>query len=133
MPERIRSDDGSGTVLARILRKDEFPEETTFLTDPSEQLQVGFLPYEAGEAADAHTHPGVHRELSETTELVHVETGVIDVDVYDESDSLVSTVTLEAGDTAYFPAGGRGWEARTDASVIEVKQGPYDESDKREY
>lgn len=122
MPERIA--DG-GETLAILVYADAFGDGTEFVTPDDYPLQVGLLSYDDGESAVPHRH--APREVGTVghQEFVHVETGVIDVEIYDTDDDLHATRTLESGDSALFVAGGRGWTTRGDAEVIEIKLGPY--------
>lgn len=129
MPEQIFADEQSGELLATIVRRQELAGDTQFHTDPAEQLQLGVLTYNRGETADAHSHPGVDRTLSETPEIVHVEEGEIGVIIFDEEQNRCKQIRLKEGDTAYFRAGGRGWTAREESILLEIKQGPYSEDD----
>lgn len=129
MIESIEADDG--TLLAIVVGADAFPTSgTRFVTRDEEPLQFGLLAYEAGDGADVHAHPSELRRIDRLQEAIHVETGVIELEVVDEDGDRQAVRTLEAGDSAFFAAGGRGWSAVRDAEIIEIKQGPYEGENK---
>lgn len=117
--------DADGDSMALVVRAEELDNGTNFVTPDEFPLQLGLLSYSAGECAAAHKHPD--RELGTVNhqEFIHVVSGTVDVDVFDTDDTAIETVTLQSGDTAFFVAGGRGWTAQEDATLVEAKLGPF--------
>jgi quercetin dioxygenase-like cupin family protein len=121
--ETVSSD---GTVLAYIARGGAIPEKTTFLTPQDCNLQVGHVVYPAGSEISRHMHLPIERHLVGTTEVLIVERGRCEVDVYAEDRSLVATRELRAGDILIaVGGGGHGFRLLEDTVLLEVKQGPY--------
>jgi quercetin dioxygenase-like cupin family protein len=115
----------NGTVLAYIGRAGQLPERTTFLTPDDCNLQVGHVVYPAGGEIARHMHLPVERHLVGTTEVLLLERGRCEVDVFGLDRQLVTTRELHAGDMLIAVAGGHGFRALEDMVLLEIKQGPY--------
>ncbi len=114
-----------GVVLAYIARRAELPERTTFLTPDDGNLQVGHVVYPAGGEIARHMHLPVERHLVGTTEVLLLERGRCEVDVFGPDRQLVATRELSAGDMLIAVGGGHGFRALEDMVLLEIKQGPY--------
>ena len=115
----------NGAILAYIARNGSRPSETRFLTPPECNLQVGHVVYPAGGEILRHMHLPVERHLEGTTEVIVVQHGRCDLDVYDGDRAVVATRELCAGDIVITVSGGHGFRIREDTVLLEVKQGPY--------
>ena len=115
----------NGEELAIIVYRGSFTEKVKFVTPESFPLQCGFLKYKKGEAARPHTHPNIKREITQSQEVIHVEKGKIELKIFNSKGKLCATRILNAGDSAFFISGGRGWIALKETEIIEIKQGPY--------
>lgn len=111
--------------ICHIYRVASLPAVTTFPTGPSAPLQAGFIVHPAGHEIPRHFHRPVERTLAGTSEVVLVLKGGCDVDVYDESRTLVATRQLGLGDVLVIVSGGHGFRMREDTVLFMVKQGPY--------
>jgi quercetin dioxygenase-like cupin family protein len=127
--ERIAKRD---RLLACVVRAELDPAETTFVTSPEANLQVGFVVHPAGSEIARHAHRPVERRLVGTGEVLIVRKGRCEVDIYDEDRSLVATRELSEGDVILFAAGGHGFRLQDDTVLLEVKQGPYAGLDEKE-
>jgi mannose-6-phosphate isomerase-like protein (cupin superfamily) len=58
-------------------------------------------------------------------EVVIVRSGHCQIEVYDESLSLVATRDLYQGDVVLMVGGGHGFQVKEDTVLLEIKQGPY--------
>jgi quercetin dioxygenase-like cupin family protein len=114
-----------GVVLAYIVRAGALPQQTTFLTPPECNLQVGHVVYPAGGEIARHVHLPIERHIMGSTEVLIVERGRCEVDVYAEDRRLIQTRELHSGDIIIAVAGGHGFRALEDLVLLEVKQGPY--------
>lgn len=114
-----------GKVLAYIARRSELPERTTFLTPDDCNLQVGHVVYPAGGEIARHMHLPVERHLVGTTEVLLVERGRCEVDIFGPQRQLVTTRELSAGDMVIAVGGGHGFRVLEDTVLLEIKQGPY--------
>jgi hypothetical protein len=114
-----------GEVLAYIARSAPLPEHTTFLTPDDCNLQVGRVVYPAGGQITRHMHLPVERHLVGTTEVLVVERGRCEVDVFGPERQLVTTRELRTGDILIAVRGGHGFRVMEDTVLLEIKQGPY--------
>lgn len=114
-----------GKTLAVIVRAELSPAETTFLTPPEYNMQLGFVVYPSGGAVEPHSHVPLERHLVGTSEVLLVRRGRCEMDVYDDERRLVSTHELGPGDVILMIAGGHGFRMLEDTTLLEVKQGPY--------
>lgn len=116
----------AGRVLAYVVKAEMDPPESTFITDPSENFQVGLVVVPSGGEVVRHDHLPVERSIVGTSEALTVRKGRCEMDVYDGERSLVATVELRAGDAAVFLGeGAHGFRALEDTVLFEVKQGPF--------
>lgn len=122
MIERIEAD---GKPLVLIVRGQPLPEETTFLTPDDFNLQVGYIVYSAGHSIQRHDHFPVERHLVGTSEVLVVQRGACEIDVYDTRRELVATREVRTGDVLILVEGGHGFRLLEDTVLLEIKQGPY--------
>ena len=112
-------------LLCCIIRARSSPAQTTFLTPSESNLQVGYIVYAAGQEIPRHVHLPVERRLQRTGEVLVVQEGRCEVDVYSDARELIATRTLEPHDIVVILAGGHGFRLLEDTVLLEVKQGPY--------
>jgi hypothetical protein len=127
-----RIEDGSGKLLAVVVRRASAPAATTFVTESDATLQVGFVVYPEGGAVAKHSHTPITRTITGMSEVLLVRSGRCIVDVYDDDRSLVGSRELDAGDVLLLMAGGHGFRMLEDTVLLEVKQGPYAGVDEKE-
>ena len=117
--------DHDGEVLAYIVRGGPPPAETKYLTPDDCSLQVGHVVYPADSEIPRHAHLPVERHLVGTAEVLIVQQGRCEVDVYSDDRRIVTTRELRLGDILISVAGGHGFRVLEDLVLLEVKQGPY--------
>lgn len=120
--ERIGSD---RKPLAIIIRRQFAPEQSTFLTQPDYEQQVGYIVHQAGDEILRHSHRPASREITGTPEVLVVKQGKCLIDIYDDEQTLVKTSELSEGDVMLMIGGGHGFRMLEDTVFLEVKQGPY--------
>ncbi len=113
------------TPLAYIVHHDGRPEQTAFYTPPEATLQVGHIVYLAGGEITRHVHLPVERRIDTTGEVLVVQDGACEVDIFTDDRQLVATRVLRAGDVMVVVGGGHGFRLLEDTVLLEVKQGPY--------
>jgi hypothetical protein len=118
--------------LAYIIRKGLVPDKTTFLTPPEFKQQLGFVVYPAGGAIQRHDHRPVERHLVGTSEVLVVQRGRCEIDIYNDDRELVATRELRQGDIMLMVGGGHGFRMLEDTVFLEIKQGPYTGVDEKE-
>ncbi len=122
-----------GRLYALVVRAAESPDATTFFTQHEHPLQLGLIVHPAGHTIPPHTHRPVARTLAGTSEVLVLRSGTCEMDIYDDHDVLVETVTLGAGDVALLLCGGHGFRMTEDTVILEVKQGPYAGPDEKRH
>jgi hypothetical protein len=127
--EHILSDE---KPLAYIIRAEMCPDKTTFVTPPEFKQQVGFVVYPAGGEIHRHDHVPLERRLIGTSEVLVVQRGRCEVDIYDDERQLVTTRELRRGDIMLMVGGGHGFRMLEDTVFLEIKQGPYTGVDEKE-
>jgi hypothetical protein len=124
--------EGASGTLAYILRADEHPVETTFVTPSETTMQAGFIVYQKGGEVARHVHRPLSRSIVGTAEVLVVRRGACDVELYDEDRQFVARHRLRIGDVIVLVAGGHGFKMLEDTVLLEVKQGPYTGVDEKE-
>jgi quercetin dioxygenase-like cupin family protein len=112
-------------ILAYIAHGGPPPDRTTFWTPGECNLQVGQVVYPAGGEIAKHIHLPIERRIIGTTEVLVVQRGRCEVDVYTEDQRLVTTRELQVGDILIAVSGGHGFRVLEDTVLLEIKQGPY--------
>jgi quercetin dioxygenase-like cupin family protein len=122
---RLETIAADGVVLAYLSRSRPLPDKTTFVTPDDCNLQVGQVVYEGGTQIPRHMHLPVERHLTGTTEVLIVQQGRCEVDIFGADRQLVTTREMHVGDMLIAVAGGHGFRVLEDTVLLEVKQGPY--------
>ena len=117
--------DLDGQVLAYIARGGTLPNATRFLTPDDCNLQVGHVVYPAGGEIRRHMHLPIQRHVEGTTEVLVMQRGRCEVDVFGPDRQLVATRELQEGDILIAIGGGHGFRMLEDTVLLEIKQGPY--------
>lgn len=122
----------NGQPLVYIIRTLPFPEQTTFLTPPEFKQQVGFVVYAAGGEIARHLHLPLERHLVGTSEVLVLLKGRCLMDIFNDGKELVATKELNQGDVMLMVGGGHGFRILDDTVFLEVKQGPYLDTEEKE-
>jgi quercetin dioxygenase-like cupin family protein len=118
--------------LAYIIRAEMIPTKTAFVTPPEFKQQVGFVVYPAGGEIQRHDHRPLERHLVGTSEVLVIQRGRCEIDIYNDDRELVATRELRQGDIILTVAGGHGFRMLEDTVFLEVKQGHYTGVDDKE-
>lgn len=118
--------------LAYIIRSHFSPERTTFLTPPEFKQQVGFVVYPKGGEIARHVHRPLERHLIGTSEVLVIQQGRCEIDIYNDNRELIATRELRTGDTMLMVGGGHGFRMLEDTTFLEIKQGPYTGLDEKD-
>jgi hypothetical protein len=118
--------DTDGSILALFITDTlSYPEGHTFLTQPSDQLQFAIFNHPEGHSIRRHWHPPFLRELTATSEVLVIQSGLVKAEIYDKNLKIVHTQVLKLGDVAILFSGGHGFEVLESSTIFEIKQGPY--------
>ncbi|HEY0580603.1 MAG TPA: hypothetical protein VGE94_00370 [Chloroflexota bacterium] len=121
----IETIEEQGIVLAYVIRGGPPPTKTTFLTPDTCNLQVGHVVYPAGGEIARHVHLPIERHLVGSNEVLVMQQGRCEVDIYTSDQRLVTTCQLQKGDILIAVNGGHGFRVIEDTVLLEIKQGPY--------
>ena len=121
-----------GRPLCYIVRSTLCPDRTLFVTPPEFKQQVGFVVYPKGGQILPHTHRLLERRIVGTSEVLIVQRGRCELDIYNREHELVATRELRPGDVMLMVDGGHGFRMLDDTILLEVKQGPYAGVDEKE-
>jgi hypothetical protein len=122
----------NGKALAYIIRGSINPASTKFLTPPEFKQQVGFIVYPAGGEIQRHVHRPLERNIVGTSEVLIVQKGRCEIDIYNDDRELIATRELCRGDMMLMVGGGHGFRILEDTVFLEIKQGPYIGVDEKE-
>ena len=133
MSEPIERVYSGQTVIAIIVRASLPKEGFNFVSKDEDSLQLGVNHYRAGVIIKPHYHIDQDRAINDTAEVLHIDYGACDLDLYDNESKKIRSTKLVGGDTVIFLSGGHGLVIQAETRIIEVKQGPYNgpEKDKR--
>ncbi|KKS34892.1 MAG: putative cytosolic protein [Parcubacteria group bacterium GW2011_GWC2_42_12] len=109
------------------IRVRKFSAGTNAITSDNEPLQVVALKHKKGEAVKPHLHAKRLRKIFYTQTCFIVKKGRIRIDIYNNDKSFVKSLPLGAGDFFISLAGGHAISYLTDAEVVEIKNGPFEE------
>lgn len=106
-----------------------------FVTEDSNTLQVGTIKHHEGHIVPPHYHLPIERKIIGTQEVIVIVDGIVNITMYNSTGNPISERTLRSSDVITFVSGGHSVQMITEASFIEVKQGPYTtkEEDKHEF
>jgi len=126
-------DPETGTLLATIIPC--YPNyhdkcKTEFVTDRKHSIQVGVLHRQCGTTIEAHQHLPVQKQVTGTQEVLILQSGSIQIDIYSVQRNYICSYTLKTRDIFIQYCGGHAFHFMTDAQFVEIKQGPYTPADK---
>ena len=122
MIENITCD---GQTIAIIVNHDDHVDGIEFLSPNDFSLQLGHMHRLAGHQVAPHIHNPVRRHTVGTQEVLFVKKGVIRVDFYSFDQKYLESRQLSAGDVIMLAGAGHGIEVIEDATIVEVKNGPF--------
>lgn len=131
--KEIRKDN---TILARLVRAEDWNEGLGFYSNDEEVIQVGTWQYNKGKQLMKHIHNEVERVVLRTNEVLYIVSGQIKAFIFDLDEHLIEEVVVNEGDTLILLDCGHGYEILADnTKVIEIKNGPYlgAETDRRRF
>ncbi|MDD4287129.1 MAG: hypothetical protein PHO20_05785 [Candidatus Peribacteraceae bacterium] len=112
-------------TLAIFMRKGLPVEGARFVTSQQDALQLGLFDRPEGYRVAAHRHLDVLAEKRVGAEFLYIESGEVQVTVFDDVWQVMAEETVRAGDALLFLAGGHQIEMLKPTRFFEVKQGPY--------
>ncbi len=122
MIETIKCDD---QVIAIIVYRDYHIDGIKFLSPNDFSLQLGHMHRPAGYEVVPHIHNPVQRQTVGTQEVLFIKSGVIRIDFYSFAEVYLESRQLCAGDLILLAGAGHGIQVVEDATIVEVKNGPF--------
>ncbi len=123
--ETVKRITADGVVYALFVHGRPAVEGVRFLGEHADDMQVGVMERPTGHQVKPHTHPSVDRRLTSTCEFLFIETGKVQVQVFDDAWTQIADETFQTGDFLIFYRGGHALTMLEPTRMIEVKQGPY--------
>jgi hypothetical protein len=112
-------------IIALIVRAGYDVEGIKFLSPNEFSLQMGHMRRPAGYQVVPHTHNPVVRNTIGTQEVLFLKKGKIRIDFYTMEQEYVESRELVAGDLILLAGAGHGIDVLEEATIVEVKNGPY--------
>ena len=122
MIERIVHD---GQTIAVLIGKNYRKEGIEFLTPNDFSLQIGHMTRPVGYRVVPHAHNPVPRHTIGTQEALFIKSGRIRIDFYAFDQTYLESRELGAGDILLLAGAGHGIEVLEEATIVEVKNGPF--------
>jgi len=122
MIERISN---QGSIIAVIIRRDHRGPGIEFVTPNDALLQLGHMIRPVGYRVVPHVHNPVERHTVGTQEVLFLKAGRIRIDFYSFAQAYLESRELEAGDIILLAGAGHGVEVLEEATIVEIKNGPY--------
>ena len=103
-----------------------------FFTKNKYPFQVASMQHKKNHVINPHIHKNFTRKINNTSEVLIIQSGEIEVDFYNKKKKIVKKISLKKNDIIIFFTGIHGFKIKKDSRFIEVKQGPYNKkTDKR--
>ncbi|MBI4287977.1 MAG: hypothetical protein HY671_06085 [Chloroflexi bacterium] len=118
-----------GQVFALVIRCGHRSQGVEFYSRPEYALQLGLLQHPKDAEIKPHIHHSATRSISEVQEVLHIERGRIEAEFFTSSGEPVASCLLNEGDTILLVSGGHGFRVLDEATILEIKQGPYEGRD----
>ncbi len=112
-------------LLAMVVRCGHGEPGVNFITPPENSIQLGILKHAQGSVIKAHIHKQRTRVIQNLHEVLFLQKGKLAATFYDAAGKQVGATVLNAGDVILLLGGGHGFKVLEDASIFEVKQGPF--------
>ena len=112
-------------LLATVIKLSDINIEKNFVTENEEEFQLASFNLVKDTKIERHHHPKQNRQIQNTSEVITVIEGSIEVSIYDENLEFVHKENLVSGETIALFRGGHEIEVIEDTKFIESKQGPY--------
>jgi hypothetical protein len=111
--------------LAIIIKSQYKSNKTKFFTPNNYSQQLGVLNFKTNQEIIPHYHKKITRVINFTRETLIIKSGVVRVDFYEKSNKYIKSTILRKGDVILLVQGGHGFKILKKATIIEIKQGPY--------
>jgi hypothetical protein len=121
----IQVKDLTGTVCAIIIKNEAKFESLQFLTDSSDEFQLGIMKRGPGSPVLKHRHNFVPRSINKTSEFLSIRTGFASITIWSQKNEYIDKYDLAEGDCILLTDGFHEIEFNSECQMLEIKQGPY--------
>jgi hypothetical protein len=128
--EHIEADD---KPIAIIVRNDFNQPGVNFFSPFEFSQQLGILVHPPGHEVKAHVHNVIARDVRVTQEVLHIIEGKVEITLFTENRTYITSRLLFKGDTVLLAYGGHGIKILEPSKILEVKQGPYAGKEDKEF
>lgn len=124
--------DKNNKLLAMIFSPNDYKDEKHFLTKDSNEFQIAQFNLDEATEIKRHIHKDQERKINKTSEVIIVNEGSLELEIYDEELKLVTKEIVNQGQVIALFNGGHGFKTLSKSKFLEVKQGPYFEDQDKE-
>ena len=124
--------DKNNKLLAMIFSPNDYKDEKHFLTKDSNEFQIAQFNLDEATEIKRHIHKDQERKINKTSEVIIVNEGSLELEIYDEELKLVTKEIVNQGQVIALFNGGHGFKTLSKSKFLEVKQGPYVEDQDKE-
>ena len=96
-----------------------------FFTKTKYPFQVASMQHKKNHIINPHIHKNYTRKINNTSEVLIIQSGEIEVHFYNNKKKIVKKISLKKDDIIIFFTGSHGFKIKKNSRFIEVKQGPY--------
>ncbi len=126
-------EDQDNNLLAILVRGTYKVKGVNFVTPLWTSMQIGIMNRGPNSPVRRHKHNLVKREIKGTSEFIIVRSGKARVKIFNNYGEFVYSASMYRNDSIYFVSGGHSVDFPTTCEILEVKQGPYNELNDKEY
>lgn len=119
-------------IYAIIIRSNYSNEGIEFFTPNEFSQQLAYMKRPKGYNISPHLHLNTNKNIQNTQEVLLIRSGKVRVDFYESDKKYFLSKILTKGDVILLAFGGHGFEILEESEIIEVKQGPYEETKDKE-
>jgi len=118
-----------GKIIAIIIRGSFTKDGIEFFTPSNFSQQLGYMKRQKGYEIEPHIHNYIPREVNLTQEVLFIKSGKVRVDFYNDEKEYFESRILNGGDVILLASSGHGLKMLEESEILEVKQGPYQETE----
>ena len=124
--------DKNNKLLAMIFSPNDYKDEKHFLTEDSNEFQIAQFNLDEATEIKRHIHKDQERKINKTSEVIIVNEGSLELEIYDEELKLVTKEIVNQGQVIALFNGGHGFKTLSKSKFLEVKLGPFVEVQDKE-
>ena len=126
--------DQEKNLLAILIDTRKNNDTKNFYTSNDLDIQVASFNLNSQDVIERHFHYSQNRKITTTSEVIYLQTGKIEVEIYDTNKQFVQNLLVEEEMIIILLQGAHAINILENSKFIEVKQGPYDpENDKERF